>query len=167
MVAALLAALLPLNGLFGQDFDDGTLEHYLLSGQSLVAICFAKTVALWLVAALPLVLASTLVAQTYRLPLEAVPVLVLVLSVGSFALCALGAIAAALTVGVQRASALIALLVLPLMVPVLSFGTRAGSLAAAGDAVAGPVSTIGAVGVAALTLAPLATAAALRISADS
>ncbi|MEM8627732.1 MAG: heme exporter protein CcmB [Pseudomonadota bacterium] len=165
-VAALLAALLPLNGLFGQDFDDGTLEHYVMSGQSLVAICFAKTVALWLVAALPLVLVSSLVAETYRLPLQALPVLVLALAVGSFALCALGAVAAALTVGVQRASALIALLVLPLMVPVLIFGTRAVSLAVAGDPVAGPVYLMLAIGLAAALLAPIATALALRISLD-
>lgn len=165
-VAALLAALLPLNGLFGQDFDDGTLENYVLSGQSLVAICFAKTVALWLVAALPLVLVSSLVAETYRLPVGALPVLVIALAVGSFSLCALGSVAAALTVGVQRASALIALLVLPLMVPVLIFGTRAVSLASAGDPVAGPMYVLAAVGVAAATLTPLATATALRISLD-
>ena len=165
-VAALLAALLPLNGLFGQDFDDGTLEQYVVSGQSLVAICIAKTVALWLVAALPLVLVSALVAETYRLPFAALPVLVVALSVGSYTLCALGAVAAALTVGVQRASALIALLVLPLMVPVLIFGTRAVSLAAAGDPVTGPVYLLCAIGIAAAALTPMATAAAIRISLD-
>ena len=115
---------------------------------------------------MPLVLVSSLVAETYRLPLGALPVLMVSLAVGSFALCALGSVAAALTVGVQRASALIALLVLPLMVPVLIFGTRAVSLAAAGDPVSGPMYLLAAIGVAAAALTPLATAAAIRISLD-
>ncbi len=165
-VAALLAALLPLSGLFGQDFDDATLEQYAVSGQSLVALCIAKTVALWLVAALPLVLVSSVVAQTYYLPAAALPVMVATLAFGSYTLCALGGVAAALTVGVQRANALIALLVLPLMVPVLIFGTRAVSLAAAGDPVAGPVYMLAAVSVLAALLTPFATAAAIRISLD-
>lgn len=165
-VAALLAALLPLNGLFGQDFDDGTLEQYVIAGQSLIAICIAKTVALWLVAGLPLVLVSSLVAQTYLLPAGTLPILVGTLAMGTYTLCAIGGVAAALTVGVQRANALIALLVLPLMVPVLIFGTRAISLAASGDPVAGPVYLLAAVSLTAALLCPLATAAAVRISLE-
>ncbi|MEO0575936.1 MAG: heme exporter protein CcmB [Pseudomonadota bacterium] len=165
-VAALLAALLPLNALFGQDYEDGTLEHYVLSGQSLVALCIAKTVGLWLVAGLPLVLVSAAISQTYALPAQALPALLLALSLGSYTLCALGSVAAALTVGVQRASALIALLVLPMMVPVIIFGTRAVLLAARSEPVAGPLYLLSATAVLAVILTPLATAMALRISLE-
>ncbi|MEM8547815.1 MAG: heme exporter protein CcmB [Pseudomonadota bacterium] len=165
-VGALLAALLPLNGLFGQDFDDGTLEHYLVSGQSIIAVAAAKTVALWLVAGLPIVLVSALLAEAYALPTRALPVVMLALALGSFSLSALGAVAAALTVGVQRATALIALLVLPLMVPVVVFGTRAIVLAAAGEPAAGPLYLLGAVTVLMALIGPVATALALRIGLE-
>ncbi|MEL6869070.1 MAG: heme exporter protein CcmB [Pseudomonadota bacterium] len=165
-VAALLAALLPLNALFSQDHGDGTLEQYVLAGQSLVALCIAKTVALWLVAGLPLVLVSALIAQSYAMPVEAMPTLALSLSLGSYTLCALGAVAAALTVGVQRASALIALLVLPMMVPVIIFGTRAVVLASGGEPAAGPLYLLAATATLAAVLTPLAIAAALRISLE-
>lgn len=165
-VAALLAALLPLTALFGQDYEDGTLEHYVLSGQSLVALCIAKTVGLWLVAGLPLVLVSAAISQTYAFPVQALPALVLALSLGSYTLCALGAVAAALTVGVQRASALIALLVLPMMVPVIIFGTRAVLLAARSEPIAGPLYLLAATAVLAAVLTPIATAMAVRISLE-
>ena len=162
----LLSALLPLSTHYGQDFDDGTLEQYLLSGQSLVAICIAKTVALWLVAGLPLVLASLVVASSYGLGPTVFATLSITLAAGCYALCALGAVAAALTVGMQRASALIALLVLPLMVPVLIFGTQAVSLEATNMVAKGPMYLVLAVTGLAATLCPLATAAALRISME-
>ncbi len=165
-IAVLLSALLPLSNHYGQDFDDGTLEQYLLSGQSLVAICVAKTVALWLVAGLPLVLASVVVASSYGLGTNVFGVLSITLAAGSYALCALGAVAAALTVGMQRASALIALLVLPLMVPILIFGTRAVSLEATNMVAKGPIYLVLAVAVLTALLCPLATAAALRISME-
>lgn len=165
-VAVLLAALLPLNSLYGQDHEDGTLEHYVVSGQSLVALCFAKTVALWLVGVLPLVLVSAVVAQSYLLPLSVVPILVTTLSLGGYTICALGSVAAGLTLGIQRANALIALLVLPLMVPVLIFGTRAVSLASINSELGGALGMLTAVAVLALLLAPMATAAALRISLE-
>ena len=165
-IAVLLAAMLPLTTHYGQDLEDGTLEQYVLAGQSLIAICVAKTVALWLVAGVPLVLVSGLAASSYGVPSEALPVLLATLGFGSFALCGIGGIAAALTVGVQRASALVSLLVLPLMVPVLIFGTRAVSLAASGESAAGPVYLVAAVAVLVATLAPWATAVALRISLE-
>lgn len=165
-VALLLAALLPLTSLFGQDFDDGTLEQYVLAGQSLTSLCIAKTVALWIVAVVPLVLVSTLVAYSYRLPAQVAPVLMLTLSLGGYSVCAIGAVAAGLTVGVQRANALIALLVLPLMVPVLIFGARAVSLAAGGNSLDGAVYMLAATFVLVAFLAPLATATALRISLE-
>ncbi|MEL7311266.1 MAG: heme exporter protein CcmB [Pseudomonadota bacterium] len=165
-IAALLAALLPLSTHYAQDYEDGTLEHYLLSGQSLVAICIAKTVGLWLVAGLPLVLASLVVSGSYGLAPSTFGVMSITLASGSYALCALGAVAAALTVGVQRASALIALLVLPMMVPVLIFGTRAISLTATNMPAKGPIYLVLAVTLLAALLTPLATAAALRISME-
>lgn len=165
-VAVLLSALLPLTTHYGQDYEDGTLEQYLLSGQSLIAICLGKTVALWLVAGLPLVLASIPAALSYGLGPQSFGVLLLTLGCGSYALCSLGAVAAALTVGVQRASALIALLVLPLMVPILIFGTRAVSLVETNESAAGPMYLILAVTLLAALLTPLATAAALRISME-
>ncbi|MEL7296532.1 MAG: heme exporter protein CcmB [Pseudomonadota bacterium] len=165
-VAVLLAALLPLNGLFGQDHEDGTLEHYVLSGQSLVAMCFAKIVALWLVSVLPLVVISALVAQSYLLPASVVPILVTTLSLGGYSLCALGAVAAGLTVGVQRASALIALLVLPLMIPVVIFGARAVSLAAVDAPLSGALEMLLAIAILTSLFAPVATAAAVRISLE-
>lgn len=165
-VALFLAALLPLNSVFGNDDEDGTLEHYVIAGQSLTALCLAKTVALWLVAVLPLVIVSALVAQSYLLPLSVVPVLVASLSLGGYSVCALGIVAAGLTVGVQRSNALIALLVLPLMVPVLIFGTRAVSLAASGQSASAALSLLGAVSLLSLLLAPFASAAAIRISLE-
>lgn len=165
-VAVLLAALLPLNGLFGQDHEDGTLEHYVLSGQSLVAMCFAKIVALWLVSVLPLVIVSAVVAQSYLLPSSVVPILVTSLSLGGYSLCALGAVAAGLTVGVQRASALIALLVLPLMIPVIIFGARAVSLAAVEASLSGALDMLLAIAILTSLFAPIATAAAVRISLE-
>ncbi|MFK8053660.1 MAG: heme exporter protein CcmB [Woeseiaceae bacterium] len=165
-VAVLLAGLLPLNSIFAQDYEDGTLEQYLLSGQSLVAICFAKTLSLWLVSILPLVLVSAFVAQSYLLPLDVVPILVISLSLGGYSICALGAVAAALTIGVQRSNALIALLVLPLMVPVLIFGARAVSLASTNSELGGSLGLLGAVALLSLLLAPVAAAAALRISLE-
>ncbi|MEN7343427.1 MAG: heme exporter protein CcmB [Pseudomonadota bacterium] len=165
-VAVLLAALLPLNTLFGRDHEDGTLEYYALSGQSLAALAFAKIVALWLVGVAPLVLASALVARSYLLPAESVPILLITLSLGGYSLCAIGAVAAGLTIGVQRASALIALLVLPLMIPIMIFGTRAISLSSINAPLGGAIELLAAIAILATMLAPLATAAAVRISLE-
>jgi heme exporter protein B len=165
-VAALLAALLPLNGLFSQDFDDGSLEQYLLCGQSLAMLCAAKSVASWMVSGLPLVLVSPLLMTSFGIGPEALPTTLVALGLGTFSLSALGGAAAALTVGVRRANALISLLILPLMTPILIFGARAVSLAAVGEFVAGPLYWLAAIAVASGVLAPLAAAAALRISVD-
>ena len=165
-VATLLACLLPLAQLYTQDFDDGTMEQYLLSGQSLALICAARIFALWLLSAAPLSIAAVLIAGSYQMPAESSPILFLSLVFGSLTLCALGSVTAALTVGVQRASALIALLVLPLMVPVLIFGTRSVSLAVAGESASGPIFLLAAIALASLLLAPIAAAAALRISLE-
>jgi len=163
-VAALLAALLSLNSLFLNDYEDGTLEQLLLSPQPLPLLALAKAIAHWLVSGLPLVLVSPLVAMSFQMPARSTAVTMLTLTLGTVSLSLLGSIGAALTVGLNRGNALLSLLVLPLAMPVLIFGARTVSLAAAGDATAAGVYFLGAYCMLALTLAPFATAAALRIS---
>ncbi|MCH8060295.1 MAG: heme exporter protein CcmB [Proteobacteria bacterium] len=163
-VAALLAMLLSLNSLFLTDHEDGSLEQMLVSPLPLSALALGKTIAHWLTSGLPLVLVSPLLAMTFRMPVAATSVLMLTLLLGTVSLSLLGSIGAALTVGLQRSTALLSLLILPLAMPVLIFGARTVSLAAAGESVAGGLYFLAAYAVLALSLAPFAAAAALRIS---
>ena len=163
-VAALLAMLLSLNSLFLADFEDGSLEQLLVSSQPLVMLALGKTVAHWITTGLPLVIISPLLAMTFQMPLEASGVLMLTLALGTISLSLLGSIGAALTVGLHRGTALLSLLILPLAMPVLIFGARTVSLAAAGDVYSSGVLALAAYAIGALSLAPYATAAALRIS---
>ncbi len=163
-VAALLAALLSLNSLFLTDYDDGSLEQLLLSAQPLPMLVLAKSVAHWILSGVPLVIASPLIAVSYDLPQESLLAMAATLLPGTLSLSLIGAAGAALTVGLSRGSALLSLLVLPLAMPVLIFGARTVSLAGAGDGMAAGLYFLGAYCMLALTLAPFATAAALRIS---
>ena len=163
-VAALLAALLSLNSLFLSDYEDGSLDQLILSAQPLPLLAFGKTVSHWLVGGLPLVLVSPLIALTFQMPTDTVGVMMLTLTLGTVSLSLLGSIGAALTVGLNRGTALLSLLILPLVMPVLIFGARTVALAAADDAVAAGVYFLAAYCMLALALAPFATAAALRIS---
>jgi len=163
-VAALLAMLLSLNSLFLADFEDGSLEQFLVSPQPLVVLALGKTIAHWLTSGLPLVILSPVLAMTFRMPAESIAVLMATLSLGTISLSLLGSIGAALTVGLHRGTALLSLLILPLAMPVLIFGARTVSLAAAGDIFSTGIYALAAYAVGALTLAPYATAAALRIS---
>ena len=163
-VAALLAMLLSLNSLFLTDHEDGSLEQMLVSPLPLSALALGKTIAHWLTSGLPLVLVSPLLAMTFRMPVSVTSVLMLTLLLGTVSLSLLGSIGAALTVGLQRSTALLSLLILPLAMPVLIFGARTVSLAAAGESVAGGLYFLAAYAVLALSLAPFAAAAALRIS---
>ncbi|MDA0995192.1 MAG: heme exporter protein CcmB [Proteobacteria bacterium] len=163
-VAALLAALLSLNSLFMSDFEDGSMDQLLLSPQPLPMLTLAKAVAHWLIAGLPLVLVSPLVAITFQMPARTIGVMMVTLSFGTISLSLLGSIGAALTVGLNRGTALLSLLILPLAMPVLIFGARTVSMAAADDAVSAGVYFLAAYCMLMLTLAPFATAAALRIS---
>lgn len=163
-VAALLATLLSLNGLFLGDYEDGSLEQLLLSPQPLPLVALAKTAAHWIVSGVPLIIVSPLVAVSYQLPSATVTVMFVTLALGTASLSALGSIGAALTIGLHRGNALLSLLVLPLAVPVLIFGARTVSLAAANDAFAAGVYFLGAYCMLAVTLAPFAAAAALKIS---
>ncbi len=163
-VAALLAMLLSLNSLFLADFEDGSLEQLLVSPQPLVLLALGKTIAHWLTTGLPLVIISPLMALTFQMPMESSGVLMLTLTLGTISLSMLGSIGAALTVGLHRGTALLSLLILPLAMPVLIFGARTVSLAVAGDTYSTGVYALAAYAVGALSLAPYATAAALRIS---
>jgi heme exporter protein B len=165
-VAALLASLLALEFLFRDDASDGTLEQYALSGQSLTWLLFAKTVAHWLLTGLPLALMAPFAAMSLGVSAAAVPGIVLVMVVGTIALSLIGAIGAALTLGMKRSGALLALLTLPLSLPVLIYGARATELAIGGNSFSAPLELLAALAVLAVTLAPLAAAAAVRISLE-
>lgn len=163
-VAALLATLLSLNTLFMSDHEDGSLDQVLVSPQPLPVLALGKTIAHWLISGLPLVLISPLLAMTYRMPADVMGVLMLTLLLGTICLSLLGSIGAALTVGLHRGTALLSLLILPLAMPVLLLGANTVSLAASNEVYATGIWALGAYAVAALSLAPYATAAALRIS---
>jgi heme exporter protein B len=163
-VAALLAMLLSLNSLFLSDYEDGSLDQMLVSSQPLPLLALGKSLTHWLTSGLPLVLVSPVVAITFQMPFSVTGVLMITLLLGTISLSLLGSIGAALTVGLHRGTALLSLLVLPLAMPVLIFGARTVALVAAGDSVAGGLYFLGAYAVLVLSLAPFATAAALRIS---
>jgi heme exporter protein B len=165
-VAALLSSLLALEFLFRDDAHDGTLEQHVLSGQSLTWLLFAKTVAHWLLTGLPLAIMAPLAGLSLGVPIAAVPGIVASVALGSVALSLIGSIGSALTLGVKRNGALLSLLTLPLSMPVLIFGARATELAIKGAGFAPPLYLLGALVVLGVTLAPLAAAAAVRISLE-
>jgi heme exporter protein B len=165
-VAALLATLFSMERLFRSDFEDGALEQLLLSPHALSLLVLAKVLAHWLVTGLPLILVSPLLGLLLHLPSQGIAALPLTLLLGTPALSLIGAIGVGLTVGLRRGGVLLTLLVLPLYVPVLIFGTSAVAATTAGLPIAGQLALLGAMLALALTLAPFATAAGLRISAD-
>ena len=165
-VAALLATLLALPRLFADDHADGTLDQLLLGAAPLAPLVAAKALAHWLVSGLPLALLAPLIGLQYDLPGTLHGVLVLSLLLGTPVLSLLGAIGAALILGLRGGGALLALLVLPLCVPVLIIGAGAVEMAASGLAPQGQLLLLGAMLVVAAVFAPLACAAALRISAE-
>jgi len=165
-VAALLASLLALEFLFRDDAYDGTLEQYALSGQSLTWLMFAKTLAHWLLTGLPLALMAPFAALSLGVSTAAIPGIILCVAVGTVALSLIGSIGAALTLGIKRSGALLSLLTLPLSLPVLIFGARATQLAISGGPLRAPLELLSALAVLAVTLAPLAAAAAVRVSLE-
>lgn len=165
-VAALLAGMLSLTRLFAADFADGSLEQMLLAPQPLTLLVTAKVLAHWLVCGLPVVLLAPLIGLQYALPNDALFVLIISLLLGTPALSLIGAIGAALTLGVRGSGLLVALLVLPLYVPVLIFGAGAVAASQHGMSAQAHLSLLAACSLLALVLAPLATAAALRISVE-
>jgi heme exporter protein B len=165
-VAALLASMLSLGRLFAEDYADGSLEQLVLAPEPLALVVIGKVVAHWLVSGLPLVLISPVIALQFDLPREAIVTLLQALLLGTPLLSLIGAIGAALTVGVRGGGVLISLLVLPLYVPVLIFGAGAVDASAIGMDASGHLSILGALLLLGMVLAPWATAAALRISLE-
>ncbi len=163
-IAALLASVLSLDSLFRSDYEDGTLEQMVLSGQSLALIALARIVAHWLVAGLPIVLLSPLLAMWMNLPDEGLPILIESLVIGTPILSLIGAIGGALTVSLKRGGQLLSLLVFPLYVPLLILATSAVGAAVVDLPYTGQLGLMVSGLIVALTLAPFATAAALKLS---
>lgn len=165
-VATLLAGMISLTRLFAADFVDGSLEQMLLAPQPLALLVTAKVLAHWLVCGLPVVLLAPIIGLQYALPNDAILVLVYSLLLGTPALSLIGAIGAALTLGVRGSGLLVALLVLPLYIPALIFGAGAVAASQHGMSAQAHLSLLAACSLLALVLAPMATAAALRISVE-
>jgi len=165
-VAALLASMLSLGRMFSNDYLDGTLEQMLLSPQSLSLLVLGKALAHWLVTGVPLVLMAPILGIQYDLPGEALFVLTISLLLGTPVLSLIGAIGAALTLGLRGGGVLVSLLVLPLYIPVLIFGSGAVEANMAGLGYDAHMSLLGAFLLVSLVFAPWAAAASLRVSME-
>ncbi|CAD5374429.1 heme exporter subunit; membrane component of ABC superfamily [Rubrivivax sp. A210] len=165
-VCALLAAMLSVTQLFAGDHQDGSLEQMLLSPQPLLGIVLGKVLAQWLSTGLPLVLMSPLIGLLFGMSGPAIAALTTTLLIGTPILSLLGAVGAALTLGLRSGAALVFLLVLPLTIPTLIFGTGAVAAIDSGLSARAHFSVLGALLILTALGAPLATAAALRISMD-
>lgn len=163
-VTALLAVMLSMDSLFRADYEDGSLEQLLLSPQPLYFIILAKVCSHWLVSGLPLVVLAPIFASMLALPDVGIIPLTISLLIGTPILTMLGAIGMALTVGLSKSGLLLAVLILPLYIPVLVFGTGVVNSALNSSGIAGLMALLAAMLVLALCLAPLAIIAALRIS---
>jgi heme exporter protein B len=166
-VAALLASMLALERLFAADYEDGTLEQMLMAPQPLSVLVLAKVTAHWLLTGLPLVAIAPLVGLQYHLPGPSMMAMMLSLLVGTPVLSLIGAIGAALTLGVRGGGILLSLLILPLYIPVLVYGAGAVTVSAIALSDTQPYfALLGAFLLLALTFSPLAAAAALRIAME-
>jgi heme exporter protein B len=165
-VAALLACMLSLARLFAADYADGTLEHFLLSPDPLFVLVIGKVLAHWLVSGLPLVLMTPVLVLQFDLPIDSISVLAVSLLLGTPVLSLIGAVGAALTLGLRGGGTLLSLLVLPLYVHVLIFGAGAVEASASGLGAWPHLSLLGACLALALLFGPWATAVALRISME-
>jgi heme exporter protein B len=165
-VSALLASLLALPHLFATDYQDGSLEHLLLAPQPLAWLTLSKIIAHWLITGLPLVLVAPILGLQYTLSDAGLWTLVATLLLGTPILSLFGAIGAALTLGLRSGGTLLALLVLPLYVPVLIFGAGAVEATTSGLGGQAHLSLLGGLLILALLGTPLATAAALRLAVE-
>ena len=165
-VAALLAAMLSLGRLFAADHADGTLEQLLLAPVPLTLIVSVKVLAHWLVSGLPLVLLAPLLGLQFDLASRDLGILTISLLLGTPLLSLIGAIGAALTLGVSGGGVLLAILILPLYIPVLIFGAGAVAASATGMSPQAGLSLLGALLALGLVFAPFATAVALRVSME-
>jgi heme exporter protein B len=165
-ISALLASMLAMDNLYRADYEDGSLEQLLLSSHPLYFMVLAKNISHWLVSGLPVVLISPLLAYMLNLPSESYFTLFITLLIGTPILSLLGSIGVALTVGLGSRGLILAVITLPMSIPVLIAGTIAVQQTLNGASLAGYLALMGAMLLAALTLAPLASAAALRISVN-
>ena len=165
-ISALLASLLAMDSLYRSDFEDGSLEQLLVSPHPLYFLVLAKNIAHWLVSGLPVVIISPLVAYMLSLPSDAYGIMFLSLLLGTPVLSLLGSIGVALTVGLGSRGLILAVITLPMSVPVLIAGTLAVQETLNGSSLEGYIAVLGAMFFASLTLAPLASATALRISVN-
>ncbi|WP_199101113.1 heme exporter protein CcmB [Dyella sp. ASV21] len=167
LVTVLLAMLLALDAMFRSDIEDGSLEQLMLAPQPLALMLGMKILAHWITTALPLIVIAPLLAGMLHLPATVMPVLVYALLLATPLLSLLGAVLVALTAGTRRSGMLLALMLLPLCVPVVIFAAGAVAAAQQGLPWLAPIAWLGAALVMALVLAPLACAAALRIALDA
>jgi heme exporter protein B len=165
-VCALLAALLPLDRLFGADLEDGSLDLLMLSGLPSYGVGAAKALSHWVVTGVPLLLAAGPVAVMLRMPEEGIPVLLAGLGLGSLLMSLFGTMAACIVLGARRGGVLLPLLVLPLVTPVLIFGAAAADAAAGGFSARPHLLFMAAMLAAALPLCPIAAGAGLRAAVE-
>lgn len=163
-VAALLAALISMESIFRQDFDDGSIEQLFLSQHPPTLLIFGKVIAHWLITGLPMLVIVPVMALLLYIPNQAIPTLFVTVLLGTPILSLIGAIGVALTAGLRGGGVLLGLLVLPLYIPVLIFASGAVSAAIDGLASSGQLAMLGAGLILALILAPIAISASLKIS---
>ena len=165
-IATLLSSLMGLERLFLNDVEDGSMEQLFLSPVPFLSIVFGKLAAHWLVSGVPLILLVPVLGFVYQLPAGALLMLAFALFLATPTLTVLVAIGAALTVNLRSAAAIIGLLVLPLCAPILIFGARSTVLALEAESAAGPLYLLAALAALALSLGPIAIAAALRVGLE-
>lgn len=165
-ISALLASLLAMDNLYRADYEDGSLEQLLLSPHPLYFLVLAKNISHWLVSGLPVVLVSPLIAYMLNLPDAAYSIIFITLLIGTPVLSLLGSIGVALTVSLGSRGLILAVITLPMSSPVLIAGTLTVQETLNGASLGGYLAVMGAMFVGALTLAPMASAAALRISVN-
>lgn len=162
-VSALLATLLALDKLFFIDFEEGILEQWVLSHQPLVCFVIGKVIGHWLLTGLPLILITFPIAIMLGIPTHVALIFILTLLLGTPTLSLIGAIGAALTLGLRNSGILLSLLILPFYIPILVFGVSSIAIIMENLSAAAPFAILGAFLILALTLAPITIAALLRI----
>ncbi len=163
-ISALLATLLALDTLFKEDFIDGTMDQMFIAASSLYVIALARIISHWLFSGLPLIVMSLVIAMMLHIPAHAIDALIVSLLLGTPTLSMVGSIGAALTVGLRYSGVLLTLITLPLYIPILIFGASCISADLVGLPWTGQAYLMGAMLVLSITLAPFATAAALRVN---
>lgn len=165
-VGALLSCLLTLDRIFQADFEDGSLDQLMLGSLPVELMALAKIMAHWLTSVFPLILITPILAVSLNMPADGIWAMMLALLVGSPILSLIGAIGAALTVGMRRGGVLLSLLILPLYIPVLIFGVAAVEAAIAVLPIGPHILLLGGMSLGALVICPIAAAAALRLAVE-